>query len=466
MDEFERLLFGNYKNRYNILWVEHTDKGRLELNFTIPKIDLISNLAFNPYYHKKDLYLLDAWQNYINLRFNFSDPKDPQKAHILQGSRKDIGLVKKYTELEKILTAKFTNSEFSCRDDILKALNGSNIKVTRAGKDYISIKLSNSKKARRFKGDMFNEEFTSIESLEQLRVKAEERAREFKEARVEAENTITRNPDSSFKQRSFIFKKYYTNKTNKEFRIIRFKQELSRRDEELNRLKAKFDKEMQTRNIWLKEQASRKRKKDRHILYSINNIINDYNNIINLEYDKLLGKQKPKTDKLQNGNIYKEKYTWKKINTKYKILSKRINDDIIRRRIIKRIRDKREARERENRTIKHSIERVRKFSNNARESTQRTGELSARAREFKEGTKQFQTIATRLANSVNKLYEHIEKTINLTREFTKSDSIFARTIGTIKQLSREVIKRIGRYKLNEIKDIKQTRVDSGFDMGI
>ena len=57
MESFEKaLLTEQMKGRYNILWVEHSDKnGRLELNFVIPKIDLESQKSFNTYYHKADL---------------------------------------------------------------------------------------------------------------------------------------------------------------------------------------------------------------------------------------------------------------------------------------------------------------------------------------------------------------------------------------------------------------------------
>lgn len=79
IDEFETLLLGRYKERFNILWVQHIDKGRLELNFAIPKIDLESGMAFNPYYDKKDRALIDAWQNLTNFKFNFSDPNGEQQ---------------------------------------------------------------------------------------------------------------------------------------------------------------------------------------------------------------------------------------------------------------------------------------------------------------------------------------------------------------------------------------------------
>ncbi|WP_172201905.1 relaxase/mobilization nuclease domain-containing protein, partial [Campylobacter sp. RM16188] len=205
IDEFETLLFGDNKDRYNILWIEHQDKGRLELNFAIPKIDLITGLAFNPYYDRIDRPLVDSWQNYINFKFGFTDPKDPVKAHILQGLRKEINTVKDYLELEKMLVDKLINNEFSYRDDILQALKNSNIEVTRIGKDYISVKLPNSKKAKRFKGDMFHESFTDTTSLEQLRIKAERRAKEFKDRRDGSNNLYTEQSDQEFTKRSYLF---------------------------------------------------------------------------------------------------------------------------------------------------------------------------------------------------------------------------------------------------------------------
>ncbi|MCY4991279.1 relaxase/mobilization nuclease domain-containing protein, partial [Salmonella enterica subsp. enterica serovar 1,4,[5],12:i:-] len=51
MDELEQtLLPGLDKDQYSILWVEHQDKGRLELNFVIPNIELQSGQRLPPYY--------------------------------------------------------------------------------------------------------------------------------------------------------------------------------------------------------------------------------------------------------------------------------------------------------------------------------------------------------------------------------------------------------------------------------
>ncbi len=50
MDEWEHtLLTGLDCDQYACLWVEHRDKGRLELNFVIPNIELQSGKRLQPY---------------------------------------------------------------------------------------------------------------------------------------------------------------------------------------------------------------------------------------------------------------------------------------------------------------------------------------------------------------------------------------------------------------------------------
>ena len=320
IDEFETLLFGEYKERFNVLWVQHVDKGRLELNFAVPKIDLENNMAFNPYYDKTDRALIDAWQNYVNLKFGFTDPKDPVKAHMLQGSRKEIGIIKNYIELEKILTDKFINQEFTCRDDILNALKSSDIDITRIGKDYISVKLPNSKKAKRFKGDMFSEEFRDIKSMEQLRGKAEARATEFRNRADEQTNV-----DAS--GRSFIFADYLKSKESRDFRIIKFKQNLSKRDQELARLKRELDKQIQKRDKWLEIQVGRVPKRSKYIQNNINNLNVISDNSINIRMEAVSTKERFNPRKSADEDVYRAKYRWRAINHKHNIFNERIFDN-------------------------------------------------------------------------------------------------------------------------------------------
>ncbi|MFP6107330.1 relaxase/mobilization nuclease domain-containing protein [Helicobacter pylori] len=169
MESFENaLLTESMQNRYNILWVEHTDKGRLELNFVIPKIDLEKQKAFNPYYHKVDLKRIDTWKDCINLKRNFTNPKDLEKQHNIQQHQtknpKNKELLATYEKLDKLIQENL-GKLFNSREDIINFLKDNQCEVTRQGKDYISVKLPNEHKAKRLKGFYYHETFRSITDI-------------------------------------------------------------------------------------------------------------------------------------------------------------------------------------------------------------------------------------------------------------------------------------------------------------
>lgn len=173
MESFEYvLLTESMQNRYNILWVEHTDKGRLELNFVIPKIDLERQKAFNPYYHKVDLKRIDTWKDCINIKHNFTNPKDLEKQHNIQQHQtknpQNKELLATYEKLDKLIQDNL-GKLFNSRDDIINFLKDNQCEVTRQGKDYISVKLPNEPKTKRLKGFYYHETFRSIADIrEQL----------------------------------------------------------------------------------------------------------------------------------------------------------------------------------------------------------------------------------------------------------------------------------------------------------
>ncbi len=172
MESFENaLLTESMQNRYNILWVEHTDKGRLELNFVIPKIELGRQKAFNPYYHKVDLKRIDTWQNVVNLKYTFTNPKDLKKQQIsnYHNTKTPQGkaIFKNYKELDNYLYNAVTQGLLNSRAEIIELLQASNYEITRQGKDYISVKLPNQQKAKRLKGIIYDERFTEQRLIEQ-----------------------------------------------------------------------------------------------------------------------------------------------------------------------------------------------------------------------------------------------------------------------------------------------------------
>ena len=57
--------------------MEHRDKGRLELNFVIPNIELQSGKRLQPYFDRADRPRVNAWQTLTNDRLGLRDPNDP-----------------------------------------------------------------------------------------------------------------------------------------------------------------------------------------------------------------------------------------------------------------------------------------------------------------------------------------------------------------------------------------------------
>ncbi|MGL2720687.1 relaxase/mobilization nuclease domain-containing protein [Helicobacter pylori] len=169
MESFENaLLTESMQNRYNILWVEHTDKGRLELNFVIPRIDLITQKAFTPYYHSADITRIDIWKDYTNLKHAFTNPKDLEKQNTIQhhNTKTPQGkeLLETYEKLDKLIQDNL-GKLFNSRADIINFLKDNQCEVTRQGKDYISVKLPNEPKAKRLKGFYYHETFRTIKDI-------------------------------------------------------------------------------------------------------------------------------------------------------------------------------------------------------------------------------------------------------------------------------------------------------------
>ncbi|WP_268598605.1 relaxase/mobilization nuclease domain-containing protein, partial [Escherichia coli] len=84
MTSLERVLMpGLEKDQYSILWVEHQDKGRLELNFVIPNMELQSGKRLQPYYDRADRPRINAWQTLVNHHYGLRDPNAPENRRTL-----------------------------------------------------------------------------------------------------------------------------------------------------------------------------------------------------------------------------------------------------------------------------------------------------------------------------------------------------------------------------------------------
>lgn len=179
MAEFEQTLLPDMQGRYNILWVEHTDKGRLELNFVIPRVELETGKGLSPYYHEADAKGMRLFQEVHNLENGWSDPQDPSKARTLEGATKKLELQRDYEQLDTLLHNLVKDGKIQNRAQLIETLEASKINVTRQGKDSISVKLPESLKARKLKGGIYAEQFRSLRSIETISEQARARVTEY-----------------------------------------------------------------------------------------------------------------------------------------------------------------------------------------------------------------------------------------------------------------------------------------------
>lgn len=168
MERFEQTCFaGLDRDQYNICWVEHSDKGRVELNFFIPNVELENGKRFQPYFDRTDRQLFDSWKNTINHEFGLSDPNDPAKKQALT-VQSTLPADKK--ELQQAITdnlmAKVTVGKVSSRDDVVNEIKGMGLEIARLTPSAISIKDPNGGKNIRLKGEIYEQNFRFDESYQ------------------------------------------------------------------------------------------------------------------------------------------------------------------------------------------------------------------------------------------------------------------------------------------------------------
>ena len=179
--DLERALLGDYmKDRVAVLWVEHSDKyGRLELNFLIPKIDLITGKSFNPYFAKRDQFNIDLWKRTINDEYGFTSPNDPTKQQNIRIDKKDLAHYDTVAQLDKTLKELVAQGAIKSRAHMIELLEASGYKVTRQNQSGISIVLPNQKRPNRMRGGIYDGRFTDVDRLSELGESESKRIRKY-----------------------------------------------------------------------------------------------------------------------------------------------------------------------------------------------------------------------------------------------------------------------------------------------
>lgn len=195
MESFERVLMpGLDKDQYSILWVEHADKGRLELNFLIPNTELLTGKRLQPYYDRADRPRIDAWQTVVNGRMGLHDPNAPENRRTLVTPS---GLPKTKQEAAEAITRGLlglaSSGELKSRQDVTEALERSGFEVVRTTKSSISIADPDGGRNIRLKGALYEQSFNAGEGL---RAELEGAARAYRrdaESRIQRARTVCKS---------------------------------------------------------------------------------------------------------------------------------------------------------------------------------------------------------------------------------------------------------------------------------
>ncbi len=220
IDSFERYAFaGLDKDAYNILWVKHTHTGnnRVELHFITPRVELYTGKSLNiapPGWHG----YFKPWQTSWNIKQNWARPDDPARKRLyepgfqalINADRKAKGL-EPISDTRKLLT-EYVMERVACglisnRDDIINLFKDElGLEITRASKDFITVKNSEMKKGCRLKGELYAREFRP-----QLSATTEIRTRETSNSRVNSKElpAITKRIKSNYKYRYKYHQKRY-----------------------------------------------------------------------------------------------------------------------------------------------------------------------------------------------------------------------------------------------------------------
>ena len=177
MADYEKCLFpGMAEDQYNITWIEHKDKGRLELNFVIPNVELSTGKRLQPFYAPADLGRVDCFKKIVNHDYNLHDPDALENKQLATVSLDDQGEIKpKKGEVSKSKTSKeiaenidikvmqaYLEGKIKDRDDtILFLVDELKLNVTRITNKGISILPEGRSRPIRLKGEMYEQGFTT-----------------------------------------------------------------------------------------------------------------------------------------------------------------------------------------------------------------------------------------------------------------------------------------------------------------
>lgn len=153
----ECILPGIDREDFNIAWIEHTDKGRLELNWVIPRIHLGTEAHLQPYFHQVDKHRTKHWQEMTNAKYGYSSPDEPEKKHAITFNQREPQSKK---DIRNAIDNLMMTANPQSREEVIDLLNDiEGLEVARQVKQSISVKVEGHERNIRLTGAYFEQDF-------------------------------------------------------------------------------------------------------------------------------------------------------------------------------------------------------------------------------------------------------------------------------------------------------------------
>lgn len=180
MNGFEETIrAGLDSDRIAVTWVEHRDKGRLELNFVFANVDLKHGRAFQPYVHSQDKKRVNAWKDMANIEHGFKDPNDPAHKRLMaQRDNLPRDVKQARQAITEGLTALVAEGVIKSRDDVVQSLKDGGFEIARETPKAISIKNPQGDRNIRLTGGLYERDF---KFSREIQAEVRQDSREYRE---------------------------------------------------------------------------------------------------------------------------------------------------------------------------------------------------------------------------------------------------------------------------------------------
>lgn len=164
ISDFERVFFVAFsRKQYNIIWINHEDKGRTELHYIAPRLELSTGKSFNPYFVHRDFNKKDLWQEKINLQYGFTSHFDKLKA--TSEKRANWAKDKKslLKQIDEMIIPLIKEDTIKSRNDIIDKLR-EDFELRSIERGFLEV-IDDSGNIHSLKGAIYSQDFTDFQSL-------------------------------------------------------------------------------------------------------------------------------------------------------------------------------------------------------------------------------------------------------------------------------------------------------------